>query len=281
MGETAYFDRMAAAPEAEFGFKTAAMLGAELSGDRELAERNRAEHEEEARMRQAARKRDWKGELESLSFDERVDKTMECLDRRASFRNILYGLLLFCGEERTYDEIEEHVQSYAEFEANRQSARRYAFFLQRTGAIEEIELDGEGAVITDERRDQLMEAGADADSIDALVVDWRVRTTEVGARAIQLGDPLLSLKELLEEKPARRSTYAKVLAYCRQPRQLGEIADELKNDPGLEKDERTGLPSMQPSAYVSKLDHAGGLVWNEGWVSTKEGLAILDEMNRV
>ena len=77
----------------EFGYKTAAMLGAELSGDRELSERNRAEHEEEARMRQAARARDWRGDLASLSFDERVAKTMECLDRqigRASCRERVY-----------------------------------------------------------------------------------------------------------------------------------------------------------------------------------------------
>ena len=102
----------------EFGYKTAAMLGAELSGDRELSERNRAEHEEEARMRQAARARDWRGDLASLSFDERVAKTMECLDRRASFKSILYGLLVFCFEERSYEEVEEHAQGYAEFEAN-------------------------------------------------------------------------------------------------------------------------------------------------------------------
>ena len=164
----------------EFGYKTAAMLGAELSGDRELSERNRAEHEEEARMRQAARARDWRGDLASLSFDERVAKTMECLDRRASFKSILYGLLVFCFEERSYEEVEEHAQGYAEFEANRQSGRRYAFFLQRVGAIEEIELDADGAVVTEGRRAQLLEEGADQDALDVLTADWRVRATEVG-----------------------------------------------------------------------------------------------------
>lgn len=261
----------------EFGYKTAAMLGAELSGDRELSERNRAEHEEEARMRQAARARDWRGDLASLSFDERVAKTMECLDRRASSKSILYGLLVFCFEERSYEEVEEHAQGYAEFEANRQSGRRYAFFLQRVGAIEEIELDADGAVITEGRRAQLLEEGADQDALDALTVDWRVRTTDVGREAVKLADPLVSLRELLAEKPSRRSAYAHVLAYCWKPRQLGEIIGELDGDPGLEKDEATGLPSMQPSAYVSKLDHAGGLVWMDGWATTKEGLAILEE----
>lgn len=227
----------------EFGYKTAAMLGAELSGDRELSERNRAEHEEEARMRQAARARDWRGDLASLSFDERVAKTMECLDRRASFKSILYGLLVFCFEERSYEEVEEHAQGYAEFEANRQSGRRYAFFLQRVGAIEEIELDADGAVITEGRRAQLLEEGADQDALDVLTADWRVRATEVGKEAVKLADPLVSLRELLAEKPSRRSAYAHVLAYCRKPRQLGEIIGELDGDPGLEKDEALGCPA--------------------------------------
>jgi hypothetical protein len=255
-----------------FGGRLAKQVGASLSGDREEEEQRAAQRRDDMRMQNAAKPHDWECELVELPFDQRVEKTMACLRRRESFRKILYGLLKFCEQERTYDEIDAHVRCYPESEANRQSSRRYVFFLRRTGALEEVEYDANGDAVTDDVRAEKRAAGMAEEAIEDLGVEQRVMTTEVGRKAIRLDDPGLRLCDLLVEKESRLSTYRRLLEFCAIPRQLEEIASFLADDPGLEIDHGTGVAGMQPNAYISKLDQAGGLVWNDGWVATEEGL---------
>lgn len=262
----------------EFGGKTAERTGALLSGDREALEVRQATFREEARIQTAARGVDWHVQLAALTFEEKIEKTMECLNRRAAFQNILYGLLVFCQKERSYDEAEAHVESYVEFASNSQSARRYLLFLLRTGAIEEIELDDEGAVITAERRQTLLDGGLSKDEMEAFVVDWCVTTTDVGREVARLFHPRVRLRSMLASQDSRLPTYHKILAFCVERRSLAEVSALLVGDPGLEIDEETGVIGMQPNSYIGKLDQAGGLAWDGGWITTKEGREVVEAL---
>jgi len=277
MDQTFDYARSMAFEEAGFGGKIARSIGASLSADKEDATRRALERQDDLRMQQAAQSRDWAASLAVLNFEERVTKTLECLDRRASFHNILYGLLLFCVQERSYEEAELHAQTFAEFEANFQSPRRYLMLLQRTGALEEIPYDEKGKLVTDELRERALEDGLEPDCLDTLAADWRVQTTDVGKEVIRLASPYLRLQALFAENPSRSQTYLKVLNFCVQPCQMTQIAEGLKDDPGLEHNEK-GIAGMQPSAYVSKLNQAGGLDWKGGWVVTKGGKKIAETL---
>ncbi|MBM7000155.1 hypothetical protein I3I95_08500 [bacterium] len=121
---------------------------------------------------------------------------------------------------------------------------------------------------------------APADDADPLasVVAWRCRLTEAGEDALARTDPLRRLHDLLDGQPDdRRDVYVDLLAYCEEPRGLGAIADHLAGSPGLETDQ-WGVMHMEPTAYVGKLDQAGGLAWEDGWVTTEGGRRILDEI---
>lgn len=128
-----------------FGGRAAQNIeGASLSGSKEERERSQAERTRDERMEQAARAQVWQAKLAGMSYQERLDATMECLGRRASFSRILHATLEFCRTERDSDEVEAFIERQGDFAANRQSARRYVLFLLRTGAIEETGYDAAG-----------------------------------------------------------------------------------------------------------------------------------------
>ncbi len=330
-----------------FGGKVAERIeGAQLSGDNEERE---AEQAAEARMRKAAHPVDWKEKLAAMSDDERLEATVECLGRRPSFRRILRSVLELCLEERDSAEVEEYIETFPEFATNRQSARRYMFFLLRTGALQETAFDADGNVVDesvvevehasepaadadvpDEAVEpaeeaaapddgavqpetpasaeapaepvapadaaQVEDAGASADAPDAAQADggepepgeaaatpgeavsWRTITTEIGQRALEESSPLAKLHALFASEPeSRHPTYRKILEFCQERRMLGQISDMLAGDPGLEVDER-GIVRMQPNAYIGKLDEAGGLTWDNGWITTEEGAEVIDTL---
>ena len=265
----------------EFGGRVACQTGAALTEDRREHEGSGSLSVDDARRQDAARAHDYKKDLEPLSFDERVEKTMDCLERRASYRNILYGLLRFCCADRSYEEAEAYVEGFPEYKENRQLARRYVSFLLRTGAIEETELDENGLPITERERQVALDEGLAPEDLDLLVCDWSLGTTDVGREALDRFSPARRLRSLVESYDSVSvRTCAHVLDVCRTRRSIADINRLLAADPGLKRDSHTGVMGLQPSSYVNKLDHAGGLEWNDGWKTTEEGERILEELRQ-
>jgi hypothetical protein len=327
----------------EFGMKAARHIGASLGGSKD--ERDEAEADAARRMREAARPTDWQTRLEGMSVEQRVDATVECLGRRASFARVLRAVMEYCRQDRASEDVEAFIEEQSDFAANRQSARRYMVMLMRTGAVEETGADVDGNVVivnekplaeaVDQRRGEAVpaagepaadapsgdaapgpsaahggtssagapdapaastsgasarEAAADTDGVSGAhdgaeepdpldrVVAWRTCLTEAGELALARTDPLARLRELISGQPGdRRDAYLDVLAFCEEPRTLAEIADHLSGSPGLETDQ-WGVVHMEPNAYIGQLDRAGGLEWEDGWVTTEGGREVLDEM---
>lgn len=140
-----------------FGRKVAeGVEGASPSGDPEERERTALEIERDQRMEQAARVDDWQGRLDGMSHEERVRATLDCLGRRPSYARVLRAVLDYCREERDSGEVESYIETLPDFAANRQSARRYVFFLMRTGALAEVGYDADGNPV-DERAVQAVQ----------------------------------------------------------------------------------------------------------------------------
>ncbi|MCD8315969.1 MAG: hypothetical protein LUB61_00975, partial [Eggerthellaceae bacterium] len=264
----------------EFGGKLARQIGADLSGDREMEISREEIEESEKKMQQAARVEDWKAKVNSWDEETRIEKTIECLNRKNNQKEILYDLLVFCQAERTEEETEDFLEAHKQFKDGHHSAHKYIFFMQRTGAIEELEYDCDGVLITDEMRDELRELGAPEEEIEDLGAEWHFMTTSAGNEAIKRFDPVIRTKELLaQQKETRHPSYYRLLEYCKEPKSLDEITKFFEGDPGLEIDPNTGIMGMQPSAYIGHLDAAGSLTWVGGWQTTKGGLKILEEAN--
>lgn len=264
----------------EFGAKVANQVGADMSGDRDGEGKRKELDEHELAMREAARPQDWQSKLAAMSHEERVEAVLECLGRKNNQKEILYDLLVFCTTEREEQETEAFLEAHKQFADGYHSAHKYVFFMQRTGGIEEREYDSDGVLITDDMRNQLRELGAPEEEIEDLAVEWRFVTTDAGREAIERFDPALRTREMLTtQKESRHPTYKRLLEFCStQPRSLDEITTFLAADPGLEKDPRTGVMHMQPSAYIGKLDQAGALTWEGGWKTTPGGMEVLETL---
>lgn len=266
--------------ELEFGGKVAQQIGADMSGDHDEESKTKSDEHEEA-MRAAARPMDWRAKLAEMSHEERVEATLECLGRKNNQKEIIYDLLVFCTTERGEAETEAFLEGHKQFADGYHSAQKYLYFMQRTGGIEEREYDSDGVLITEAMRDELREAGAPEEEIEDLAVEWRFLTTDAGREAIEQFDPADRTREMLaSQKETRHPTFKRLLEFCEEsPRSLDEITTFLANDPGLEKDPRTGVMHMQPSAYIGKLDQAGALTWEGGWKTTPGGMEVLKTLN--
>lgn len=229
-------------------------------------------------MEAAAHARDWKGHLAGMSFEQRVEATIECFGRRRSTAAIERDLLEFCRQERSVEEAEAHVSAHERFAANGMSAHQYLFFMQRTGALEEREYDSEGVLITDEMRQELRDLDCPEEEIEDLAVEWNVVTTDVGEEALKRDDPLKKAERLFAQKASRRATYNRVIRYLKEPHSMDEIFQLLQGDPGLEVNAQ-GVMGCQPSAYVSHLEDAGILTWNGKWKLTKAGEVLLGTLS--
>lgn len=219
---------------------------------------------------------DYRQKLQSMDFDARCKATAECINRRGTFRDILYGLLGFCAQERTYEEIGPFVESFVEFQNNRQESHRYVFMLLRTGGLCEIELDEDGVPLTEEKKQRAIEQGLDPEDIDTLVFDWHVVTTDVGERVYEELAPARRLKALLKQYPEREEAFAQIMMFCREPKTMGSIDAEFKGTDLLGIDESSKL-KRQPSSYIEKLGAVGAIAWSNGaWILTDVGREYLD-----
>ena len=262
----------------EFGARVANQVGADMSGDHDEEARELDEHE--LAMRAAARPQDWQSRLAGMDHAARVEATLECLRRKNNQKEILTDLLVFCQTEREEQETEAFLEAHKQFPDGYHSAHKYLFFMQRTGAIEEREYDSDGVLITDEMRDELREAGAPEEEIEDLAVEWRFITTDAGNEALERFNPADRTRAMLgAQKESRHPTFARLLTFCETPRSLADITTFLADDPGLERDPRTGVMRMQPSAYIGKLDEAGALTWEGGWKTTPGGMEVLETLN--
>lgn len=260
----------------EFGQRLAKQLDAEMSKDRSEEPKDPKKVEQETRMAAAARPQDFKTKLATMSFEEQLTATLECLERKNNQKEILYDLLQFCMQERPEAEAEAFLEGHKQFADGYHTASKYLLFMQRTGAIEERAYAEDGTLVTDEVCQAAVEAGATEEEAEEMAVSWSYVTTEVGKAAIEAFDPVKRTRAMLAtQKESRLASYKRLLEFCETPRSLNEIVAFMDGDPGLEVDSRTGVMQMQPSAYIGKLDQAGALTWEDGWKTTGGGMEVL------
>ncbi|MDR1184028.1 MAG: hypothetical protein LBK67_04455 [Coriobacteriales bacterium] len=202
---------------------------------------------------------------------ERVDSLKMVVTRSPLQREIKYKTLKFCCSRRILPEVEDFIASCPEFASAEQSPFFLLRFLLEGGGIDAFELDEEGNVVTDECKEGLTE-----DEIDDLVVQFAYETNEVGRELVELMSPKQRLLKLLEITPEYYDTFVEVLDFLTTKRSFADVDTLLRGDDvlmvGRDPDDRPA----QPSVFVDKLEKAGGIYWEEGWVITEEGREVLE-----
>jgi hypothetical protein len=208
----------------------------------------------------------------ALDFEQKVERTIQLLVSNNLNRPILYRILGATAAEpmRLFD-LEELIQAMPEFKSATQPPYFLIEWLVKTEALSFTEVDAQGMPITDEQRE-----GKTEDEIDDLIEDMIIETTDVGKEALKAFDPQQRLANLLEDVPERMDTYLEVLEFLKDKHSYNDIDQLLRGRPVLVKTRAQDDRPMQPSVFVDKLAAAGGIVYDEGWVITPEGLALLE-----
>ncbi len=198
------------------------------------------------------------------------ERVMAVVMKQPLHREILYKTLGFCRERRGLTDVEQEIATYPEFKHATQNQYRLISFLADGGGLDRLELDDVGEIVTQDTK-----AGLSEDEIDDLVASYAFVTTEAGVAVFDELDPRRRILDLLDTMPEYLDTFARVLEFCASARTYMEIEDLLNESglcwSGVTEDE----DAVHPSYFVNNLEKAGALVWDEGWLLSDEGRAIL------
>lgn len=190
------------------------------------------------------------------TFDEQVSLVEQRLAREPQYRLALYRLLGFCEQQRTLEEIEAEVAGYPEMAASPYSARTVLGWLVEPDAVTCLNADeAEGAPAQEDG-----EGGH----------PYLFEISPVGAQVLENRRSSRPLDKLVDEYPCYAEAFERVLAACAKPLSRQEIEALFKGDPILEEPKK-----VYPNFFLDKLEAAGGIVFDGGWLTTGEGAAFL------
>ena len=146
-------------------------------------------------------------------------------------------------------------------------------FLIKGGGTELLELDENGEIILPEQKEGLTE-----DEIDDLVVELAFETNEYGKELVERMSPKNRLLELLDITPQYFDTFIEVLGFLTEKQSMADVDTLLRGRDVLMAGREPGERPVQPSVFVDKLEKAGGIYWEKGWLITEAGRELLETL---
>ena len=211
-------------------------------------------------------------ELE-LDQEARVDDVLRCIAAQSSLREILYKMLVFCGEQRSYEVLERFILTSDEYVHSHilQSPDALMTMLVKHHGLTKDPADADGNRIDPDRL-----ASMDEDAADDLVATYLFSVTEAGKAAADLISPETRLNAQLAQDPRRAETFFAILGFCAQrSRTFPEIKDYYQSHDEFSKETAVDSQQLAADFYVDKLEHAGMLVWKGHWEVTEAGRLAL------
>ena len=206
-------------------------------------------------------------------LEAQIDDVLRCIAAQNSLREILYKMLVFCEEQRSYEELEGFVLGSDEYVHSHilQSPDALMTMLVKHHGLAKDPADAEGSRIDPNLLDSL-----DADDADDLVATYLFTATEAGKAAANLISPDARLRAQLAQDPRRTDTFFAILGFCAQsPRTFPDIKDYYQSHDEFSKETAVDSQQLAADFYVDKLEHAGMLVWKGRWEVTEAGRRAL------
>ena len=107
-------------------------------------------------------------------------------------------------------------------------------------------------------------------------MEFRLATTEAGAKAVGENGVDGALASLRDARPDCAVYFDVILAYCLQPRSYRDVFDEIAR---IEASRFGAVAKIQPSYVLERLHETGALDWKGGWETTAQGEAALRAPN--
>ena len=211
-----------------------------------------------------------------MTLEEKTSKCLEAVGSQNSLREILYKLLAFCMQERSFAQAEAFLQECDEYVYSHiiQSPAALIQIMVGNCGLEKTALDDAGQVISAELLAEL-----DQDEADDLVCSWSLKTTEAGALVVEMLDPAKRFKAQLARNRGRIETFTAILDFCAQSaRTFPEIKAFYDEHDEFDKSTAVDAQALAPDFYVDKLEKAGMLVWRGRWELTSAGEDALAQL---
>jgi hypothetical protein len=186
-------------------------------------------------------------------------------------REMFYRMLTYCRIPRLEADLEDHILTFLEFKSARQSQYVLIMWLVEKGGLIKNEIDGQGEVIDADRK-----LGLSEDEIDDLVAGYTYQSSPVGLALAEEMDPKHRLMGLLNIVPEHYETYVEVLEFLGEKKSFAKVNGLLRGRAVLTSGRGATEEPLQPSVFIDKLEKAGGIVWQDGWMTTREGKELLE-----
>lgn len=208
-----------------------------------------------------------------LDFDGKVADLEHFITFEPLIREIDYKILCYCDQRRGLHDIEEKVATFPQFKSATRDQYSLITELVRHHGLELFELDERGNVVTDADKE-----GLDEDGIDDLVAGYAYQTTDVGKAVADGLAPSKRLEQLFAERPQWREACIAVMRYLVDRHTFAGVDSMLRSSGVSLGVAFTGDP-VQPSVVVDKLERAGIIVYDEGWILSDEGKEALSKLD--
>lgn len=204
---------------------------------------------------------------QELTFEEQVQRARFTLGREPAKREQYYTALLAC--EQAGEQGVGRFELTARLEALPQSKTVYTAMgslvdtLTRVGALDE----------------ELPAPEFDEDTQEEFIdaAKARYHLGAVGAQLLDELRPSARLDALFAQRPEYAPAFRELLEFCvGQSRTLAQV-NELLDDycAAIPNRRHVTGKALYPNFFLNKVKDAGGLVWNDGWTTTREGEAFL------
>lgn len=196
-----------------------------------------------------------------------LEKLME---RMATRRNSLLGILDFCREPHAVAEVDEHVAKLQSHNASVYDGAALCAMLQQAGALKiEANADKEGE--NDDFQIEVVDGVEYLRPAKPAQKLWQ--TTEIGLAYLDSFDSKADLARLLADDTAYMDIYLRVLDMCAD--NGGTTTAALSA--AIDKDPLVQSPRFFAQHFTERLEKAGAVEWDGVWKITDLGRSYLKD----
>lgn len=186
-----------------------------------------------------------------------------------AFRHVFFGIIEYCEQERTADELDAKFDELLEHRVSIYSNVALRRMLTNQGLLE---------CSTSEREAEPGLDDVDEDGnlvvVPAFTGTWKATEAALAYRAEHT--PEIEIAKLIEEdEPDWAHTYITLLEFCEGGKPTADIDTLFAGDATLSKTSLYKNECLYPGHYVGNLEDAGGLYWSGVWETTEAGSAYL------
>ena len=267
-------------------------LAVQETGEMQVPPANEEDIEERAEAEQPDRIPSGQGMEPAAEVDpeQQYRASMAAASMVLQERQVFYKTLLLVRDVHEDAELKERISAFPELACSNHTPGFFLNEMLGTGALERSELvDEDGATGADgldvagdrsSAEPVSPEPSAQAEAVEGSLPDGAMPSeetprvlwslTEVGERVLDALAPARRLDVLYAKDVERDPVFDFVLDFCREPRSRAEVERALKEQGYL------GSKKVSASFFLDRLERGGGLEWDKGWVTTREGREYLE-----